>query len=96
MRIAGKRQRTIESYQYIIGLFKAINKLVYLEDITVETLYHYLYVLKVTPATTLIRLKSTKAALSKFYNNGWIIEKFWCNISFNYTKHNRVQHLSPG
>lgn len=63
-----------------------INKLMYVEDITVEALYHYLDVLKVTPATKLIRLKSTKAVLSKFYNNGWIKEKFWCNIHIKIDK----------
>lgn len=86
MRIAGNRQRTIESYQYIFEQFMTINKLMYVEDITVEALYHYLDVLKVTPATKLIRLKSTKAVLSKFYNNGWIKEKFWCNIHIKIDK----------
>ncbi|MGE7094474.1 tyrosine-type recombinase/integrase [Lysinibacillus sp. NPDC048646] len=64
----------------------AINKLMYVEDITVEALYYYLDVLKVTPATKLIRLKSTKAVLSKFYNNGWIKEKFWYNIHIKIDK----------
>lgn len=41
MRIAGNRQRTIESYQYIFEQFMTINKLMYVEDITVEALYHY-------------------------------------------------------
>ncbi|QTD41878.1 hypothetical protein [Sporosarcina sp. Te-1] len=57
--IAGNRLRTIESYQYIFEQFSTVNKLQYNEDITVGTLYHYLDVLVVKPATKFIRLKST-------------------------------------
>ncbi|MCZ2259967.1 tyrosine-type recombinase/integrase [Sporosarcina sp. G11-34] len=86
MRISGNRQRTIESYQYIFQQFMSVNKLQYVEDITVESLYHYLDVLEVKPTTKLIRLKSTKAVLSKFFNNGWIKEKFWNNIHIKIDK----------
>lgn len=86
MRISGNRQRTIESYQYIFEQFVTVNKLQYVEDITVESLYHYLDVLEVKPTTKLIRLKSTKAVLSKFFNNGWIKEKFWNNIHIKVDK----------
>ncbi|WP_313236130.1 tyrosine-type recombinase/integrase [Sporosarcina ureae] len=86
MRISGNRQRTIESYQYIFEQFVRVNKLQYVEDITVESLYHYLEVLEVKPSTKLIRLKSTKAVLSKFFNNGWIKEKFWNNIQIKIDK----------
>ena len=43
-------------------------------------------VLDVTLATKLIRLKSIKAVLSKFYNNGWIKERFWSNIQIKIDK----------
>lgn len=86
MRIAGNRQRTIESYEYIFLQFASINKLEYVEDITAESIYNYLSVLQVSPATKLIRLKSTKAVLSKFYNNSWLKEKFWNNIHIKIDK----------
>lgn len=86
MRIARNRQRTIESYEYIFLQFASINKIEYVEDITAESIYHYLDSLQVTPATKLIRLKSTKAVLSKFYNNGWLKEKFWNNIHIKIDK----------
>ncbi|QUG42640.1 site-specific integrase [Psychrobacillus sp. INOP01] len=86
MRIAGNRQRTIESYEYIFNQFITINSLQYVEDVTVESIYHYLDVLEVSSRTKLIRLKSTKAVLSKFFNNGWIKEKFWNNIHIKIDK----------
>jgi len=61
-------------------------KLEYVENITIEALYHYLDILEVCPATKLIRLKSTKAVLSKFFNNGWLKEKFWKSIHIKIDK----------
>lgn len=80
MKIAGNRKRTIESYQYIIEQFVELTKVEYVSDINIDSIYSYLDMIDVTPATKLIRLKSTKAVLSKFHNNGWIKEKFWSNI----------------
>lgn len=72
MRIAGNRPRTIKSYEYIFKQFIEVGRIEYVEDIDMNKLYHYLDVLQVTTATKLIRLKSIKAVLSKFYNNGCI------------------------
>jgi len=69
MRIARNRQRTIESYEYIFLRLVSINKLEYVEDITAESIYHYLDSIQVTLATKLIDLKTTKAVISKFYNS---------------------------
>ncbi|MEY2369878.1 tyrosine-type recombinase/integrase [Lysinibacillus capsici] len=86
MRIAGNRPRTIESYEYIFKQFIEMCHIEYVEDINIDKLYHYLDVLEVTPATKLIRLKSIKAVLSKFYNNGWIKERFWSIIQIKIDK----------
>ncbi len=86
MRIAGNRPRTIESYEYIFKQFVEVCRIEYVEDININKLYHYLDVLQVTPATKLIRLKSIKAVLSKFYNNGWVKERFWSNIQIKIDK----------
>ncbi|MFJ7982246.1 hypothetical protein ACIQ1D_18465 [Lysinibacillus xylanilyticus] len=69
MRIGGNRSPTIESYEYIIKQFVEVCHIDYVEDINLDKLYHYLDVLELKPATKLIRLKSIKAVLSKFYNN---------------------------
>ncbi len=86
MRIGGNRPRTIESYEYIIKQFVDVCQIDYVEDINLDKLYHYLDVLEVKPATKLIRLKSIKAVLSKFYNNGWIKDRFWSNIQIKIDK----------
>lgn len=86
MQIAGNRQRTIESYAYIFNQFVAVNRLEYVEDISAESIYHYLDVLEVSQQTKLIRLKSIKAVLSKFYNNSWIKDRFWNTIQIKVDK----------
>ncbi len=42
--------------------------------------------MKVSPSTKLICLKTIKAILSKFFDNGWIKEKFWNNIHIKIDK----------
>ncbi|MFB7159545.1 hypothetical protein [Lysinibacillus sp. NPDC056232] len=86
MQIVGHRQRTIESYEYIFNQFMTVNRLQYVEDISVESIYHYLDVLEVSPRTKLIRLKSIKAVLSKFYNNSWIKDRIWATIHIKVDK----------
>lgn len=86
MRVAGNRQRTIESYHYIFKQFVEYNKLEFVGDITIDTIYDYLSSLEVTQQTKLIRLKSIKAMLSKFYNNGWFKQKFWSTIHIKIDK----------
>lgn len=86
MRVAGNRERTIESYQYIFNQFVDIIQLKYVKDITVKSIYDYLDALEVARETKLIRLKSIKAVLSKFHNNGWIKEKFWSGIQIKIDK----------
>ena len=86
MNVSGNRQRTIESYKYIFEQFISVNQLQYVEDITVDSIYHYLDSLDVKQTTKLIRLKSIKAVLSKFFNNGWIKQKFWNSIQLKIDK----------
>ncbi|MEK5147985.1 site-specific integrase [Psychrobacillus sp. FSL K6-4615] len=86
MRIAGNRIRTIESYDYIFNQFLKFNKLEYVEDITADSIYEYLGSLEVAQQTKLIRLKSIKAVLSKFHNNGWMKQKFWSTINIKIDK----------
>jgi site-specific recombinase XerD len=86
MRIAGNRIRTIESYDYIFNQFVQFNKLEYVEDITADSIYEYLGSLEVAQQTKLMRLKSIKAVLNKFHNNGWMKQKFWSTINIKIDK----------
>lgn len=86
MRIAGNRERTIDSYNYIFNQFVHFNNLIYVEDISSDSIFNYLESLKVSNQTKLIRLKSIKALLGKFHNNGWLVEKFWSYIQIKIDK----------
>ena len=68
MEVMGNRPRTIESYDYIFNLYTQYNKLTYVEASLEE----------LKDSTKLLRLKSIKAVLGKFYSNGWLEERFWC------------------
>ena len=86
MRIAGNRPRTIDSYKYIFNQFVEVNSIEYIEEINIDSIYNYLGSIDVSQSTKLIRLKSTKAVLSKFHNNGWLKERFWSNIQIKIDK----------
>ena len=68
MHIAGNRPRTIESYGYIFKQFVEVYRVEYVDEIDLKKLYYYFDMIEVKPTTELIRLKSIKDALSKFYN----------------------------
>ena len=87
MKVSGNRERTINDYQYIFNQFVTTNNLTYVEDINTETIYNYLDSLNVSNQTKLIRLKSIKAVLGKFYNNGWFSNRYWSFIQIKIDKH---------
>ena len=62
MRILGNRQRMIKSYRYLFEQFVTVNKLEYVEDITVESLYHYSDVLEVKPTPKVNPLKINESS----------------------------------
>lgn len=86
MEISGNRPRTISSYQFVFDEFIRITELVYVEDINADSIYDYLNTIQVAKATKLLRLKSIKAVLSRFFDNRWIEYKFWKNIQIRIDK----------
>lgn len=70
MKISGNRPRAIESYKYVFNQFKETSSIKFVEDISIDSIYHYLDSLNVYANTKLIRLKTLKAVLSKFFDNG--------------------------
>lgn len=86
MKVAGNRERTISSYDYIFQEFIKYTDLEYVEDINIDSIYSYLNLLEVSNQTKLIRLKSLKAVLGKFHNNGWFKEKFWSHVQIKIDK----------
>lgn len=81
MEISGYRERTIKDYKYYVNRLKNETGVVYLSDITINTLYEWLGRMDVKNETKLIRLKCIKAVLGKCFDNGWYKEKFWRQIN---------------
>ena len=86
MEIIGRRPRTIGSYDYIFNDFISRTELEYVDEIDADSIYEYLGELDVSPSTKLIRLKTIKAVLSRFFDNRWIDEKFWTSIQIKVDK----------
>lgn len=80
LKAIGRRDRTIESYAYIFNDFTGKVGIKHVEEINVNTIYDYFDLLDVSLSTKLIRLKSLKAVLSRFYDNGWVSYRFWSSI----------------
>lgn len=80
MRSIGRRQRTIESYDYIFKHFAETVDVKYVHEIDADCVFDYLEKIDVALSTKLIRLKTIKAVLSRLYDNGLIPYKFWTNI----------------
>lgn len=81
MEVSGYRERTINDYKYYVNRLKNETSVVYLSDITINTLYDWLGSMDVKNETKLIRLKCIKAVLGKCFDNGWYQDKFWRQVN---------------
>ena len=79
MKFNGYRERTLNDYNLIFNKFVEVIDVVYLEDITVNTIYKWLERMNVSQSTKSTRLKCLKAVLNKCYNNGWLSIKVLVN-----------------
>lgn len=86
MPLSGNRPRTIESYDFAFSEFIRITGVEYVEDITADKLYDYLNAIDVSRATKLVRLKSIRAVLNRFFDNRWIDYRFWSSIQIKIDK----------
>lgn len=84
MEISGNRPRTIESYEFAWNEFIKVTSVRYVEDIDADMIYDYLNEIDVSNATKLVRLKSLKAILNRFFDNRWIEIRFWSNDRSTY------------
>lgn len=85
----GRRQRTIQSYDYAFAIFIKVCEIKYVQDITKKELFKYLMYLSDignSPSTQLIRIKSIKAVLNRFFENGWYHRKFWQDVTVTVDK----------
>lgn len=86
MQLNGNRPRTIQSYDFAFEEFMRITGVEYVEDISSDTIYEYLNSIDVSKATKLVRLKSIKAVLGRFFDNRWIEYRFWTAIHIKIDK----------
>ena len=86
MQSMGRRQRTIESYNYTFNLFIEVTGVKYVHELDANSIYDYMEQLDVSLSTKLIRLKTIKAVLSRFFDNGLLTYKFWTNIQITVDK----------
>lgn len=86
MEISGNRPRTIESYAFAWNEFIKVTGVKYVEDIDTDMIYDYLNEIDVSKATKLVRLKSLKAVLNRFFDNRWIEIRFWSKIQIKVDK----------
>lgn len=80
MEVEGCRERTLFDYNVIVNSFLKQSNVIYLEDITENTIRDWLMAMDVKNSTRLTRLKCFKAFLSRCYDNGWFARKFWRTI----------------
>ncbi|MDZ5713548.1 tyrosine-type recombinase/integrase [Jeotgalibacillus haloalkalitolerans] len=86
MKVEGIRDRTIQTYEYAFQQMVKFSKIKYTKELNQNVIYDYLGSIEVSPQTKLIRLKSIKALLSRFFNNGFLKERFWSGIKIKIDK----------
>lgn len=78
MELNGNRARTINDYQKYMNNFIEVCNIVYISDITIDSIYEWLETMgSVQNSTKRIRYKALSAVLNRFFENGWIETKFW-------------------
>lgn len=80
MRASGLRERTIDDYDRYVMDFIKKTEIKYLLAVDADSIYDWLSMMNVSPATKRIRLKCFNAFLGKCFNNGWLTDMFWKNI----------------
>lgn len=81
LKAGGCRERTIYDYELIVNYFIRDTGIEYLEDITSDSIFSWIYEMDVKPQTKLTRLKCFKAFLGRCFDNGWFKNKFWRNVN---------------
>lgn len=81
MRASGMRERTIHDYETYVTDFIRKTDIDFLLAIDADSIYDWLSQMDVKDTTKRIRLKCLCAFLGKCFNNGWLSDMFWRNIT---------------
>ena len=80
MKTDGIRERTLNDYTRYLLDFKAKSGCYYVSEISLAKIYEWFDTMNVKNSTKKIRYKSLSAVLTRFFDNGWIQNKFWKSI----------------
>lgn len=80
MKTDGIRERTLNDYTRYLLDFKAKSGCYYVSEISLAKIYDWFDTMNVKNSTKKIRYKSLSAVLTRFFDNGWIQNKFWKSI----------------
>lgn len=87
MEISGNRPRTISDYSVYVTHFAEMTGLIYINEMSADSIYEWLSGMNVSNQTKLIRLKCLKAFLSRCFANGWVDKQFWKPITIRVDSH---------
>ena len=77
----GRRMKTVETYDYCFQLYIGATGIKYVDEICADNLIAFIDSMdNVALTTKKFRLKSIKAVLLRFFENGWLPEMFWRRI----------------
>lgn len=80
LRTEGLRDRTVYDYLMWFDKFVESTGVKVVSEINATAVYQWLEQMDVKNSTKLVRLKSLKAVLGRFFDRGWIPDKFWKSI----------------
>jgi len=81
MRLSGIRKVTIKEYVYTFNRLIEGMGIEYLDEITLEIIFNWLSQLgNISDVAKQSRLRTIKAVLNRFYDNGWIKKNFWKDV----------------
>lgn len=87
MKLQGLRHKTLLTYNHTINKYVELLKLKTVDDINKEGLIEWLESLNGLDNTTKAnRFRFISAIFTRFYENGWIKEKFWKDIKIKVDK----------
>lgn len=87
LKTLGRRERTLHDYKKWVEHYQSVTAHSYVDQITATSIMSWLSSMDMLSQTTKnIRLKSFKAVLNRFHQNGWVDVRFWDDIQIKVDK----------
>lgn len=85
-----KRKRTVDDYRYHLNNMLERSKISTFDKLNRQVLMKYIGDASVSDATRLVRFKSIRAVLNRFYRKGLLKEDFWSEVSIKVDQKSKV------